>query len=222
VSFQLQESSRNYWDDTAKEFDSIYWQEKTFWKKTVDRFLRKSVRERFNLAVEECKDAQGKTILDIGCGSGRLAVELAKRGAYVIGIDSSLSMINMASSLVEKHQVTEKCTLICNEFLEHVFDQKFDISIALGFFDYTKNPVPYLTKMRSLTKEKCMMSFPSRYAFQTPLRIVWLKKRGCSVYFYTKQEITKSLLRFFNGIKIKDISAGYFSVAYVSTPNPQL
>lgn len=218
MNFQLQESSRNYWDDTAKEFDSIYWEEKTFWKKAVDRFLRKSVRERFNLALEECKGAKGKTILDIGCGSGRLAVELARRGAYVFGIDSSFNMISMAGSLVEKSQLTEKCRLICDGFLEHVFDQKFDISMALGFFDYTKNPVPYLTKMRSLTKEKCMMSFPSRYAFQTPLRIMWLKKRRCPVYFYTKQEITKLLSPFFDAFKIKDISAGYFSVAYASTP----
>jgi 2-polyprenyl-3-methyl-5-hydroxy-6-metoxy-1,4-benzoquinol methylase len=37
---------------------------------------------------------QQTRILDIGCGTGRHAIELAKHGYQVIGIDLSIAMIN--------------------------------------------------------------------------------------------------------------------------------
>jgi ubiquinone/menaquinone biosynthesis C-methylase UbiE len=41
-------------------------------------------------------DAQGKRILDAGCGSGPLAAELVARGADVTGFDGSPAMIDLA------------------------------------------------------------------------------------------------------------------------------
>jgi trans-aconitate methyltransferase len=38
----------------------------------------------------------GERILDLGCGTGHLTAEIAARGAEVVGIDSSLSMIAQA------------------------------------------------------------------------------------------------------------------------------
>lgn len=38
----------------------------------------------------------GERILDIGCGTGHLANEIAERGAHVVGIDSSSEMIEAA------------------------------------------------------------------------------------------------------------------------------
>ena len=40
----------------------------------------------------------GKTILDVGCGDGTLTVQIKERGAHVVGIDNSLSMIGAARS----------------------------------------------------------------------------------------------------------------------------
>ena len=41
-------------------------------------------------------DLTGRRILDAGCGTGALAVEAAKRGAEVVAIDISSSLINIA------------------------------------------------------------------------------------------------------------------------------
>jgi magnesium-protoporphyrin O-methyltransferase len=41
-------------------------------------------------------DLQGKRILDAGCGTGALAVEAARRGAQVVAIDLSPTLVNLA------------------------------------------------------------------------------------------------------------------------------
>src|SRR5437764_10982886 len=41
-------------------------------------------------------DVRGKAILDLGCGEGGYARELARRGARVVGIDGSRRLIEIA------------------------------------------------------------------------------------------------------------------------------
>jgi SAM-dependent methyltransferase len=51
------------------------------------------------LAALDLLDPQpGETILDVGCGDGTLTVQIKERGAEVVGIDNSLSMIGAARS----------------------------------------------------------------------------------------------------------------------------
>ena len=206
---------RSYWDNEALEFDSYYQPEKRISKRIIDKFFRKGMNERVDLALLECKNVRGKRILDIGCGSGRVALKLASRGAEVVGIDFSKKMLNLATSMAKEQGLSKNCRFIHGDFMRHVFSESFDISIALGFFDYTKDPLPYLTKMRSITTEKCVMTFPKKYAFQVPIRILWLKSRKCPVYFYTRNRLKKLSVDEFSCFKIKNISALYFCMAFL-------
>lgn len=206
-------SDKEYWDDVAQEFDSFYREEKAALKRAIDKIFRKAMTTRFYLTMEECKNVEGKKILDVGCGSGRMSVELAKRGAKLTGIDFSQKMIDMAKAMAEKEGVSSNCKFIRDDFATHVFKEKFDISIAMGFFDYKKDATFYVKKLKALTKEKSLMSFPAKFAFQVPLRIIWLRSRNCPVYFYTKNELKRLFAPHFSHYKIKNISAVYFCVA---------
>lgn len=48
------------------------------------------------LILELLGDVSGQRVLEIGCGDGSLAVELARRGAHVTAIDASETMIDAA------------------------------------------------------------------------------------------------------------------------------
>jgi ubiquinone biosynthesis O-methyltransferase len=50
------------------------------------------------LILEFVGDVKGRRVLDVGCGDGEFAVELANRGATVVGIDASAEMIEAARS----------------------------------------------------------------------------------------------------------------------------
>jgi SAM-dependent methyltransferase len=41
-------------------------------------------------------DPPGRSVLDAGCGTGRVARELARRGAHVVGVDNDASMLDVA------------------------------------------------------------------------------------------------------------------------------
>lgn len=46
--------------------------------------------------VERLADLRGRRVVDIGCGTGRLVVALAERGAKVWGVDASSEMLEQA------------------------------------------------------------------------------------------------------------------------------
>jgi ubiquinone/menaquinone biosynthesis C-methylase UbiE len=73
--------------------------------------------------------AEEKTILDVGCGTGRHALELARRGFRVCGLDLSVEML--AAAQKEAHQAGLDVEFIQGDarFLE--FNQEFDAVIIL-------------------------------------------------------------------------------------------
>lgn len=46
------------------------------------------------------EDLSGRRVLDAGCGTGALAVEMAKRGADVVAIDLSATLVQLAQERI--------------------------------------------------------------------------------------------------------------------------
>jgi SAM-dependent methyltransferase len=56
----------------------------------------KSVHGEADLVASLLQDAGATRVLDAGCGTGRVAIELARRGFAVVGIDSDAAMLETA------------------------------------------------------------------------------------------------------------------------------
>lgn len=80
------ESVRDFWDRAA----TAYWQHQA----TGRDYYRYEFFGPAQLLM--CGEVQGQRILDVGCGTGYFARELARRGASVTGIDISPGMIAYA------------------------------------------------------------------------------------------------------------------------------
>jgi len=188
---QDEEQGKQHWKKakTVIEFDNIYDNKGSIVERFANRFLRPSMKERIPLTINECGNLSNKTVLDVGCGSGRLSLLLAKEDAKVTGIDYSPNMITLAKKY-QNQQNLNSIEFICCDFPKEVPTQKkYDISIAIGVLDYIKNPLDFLKKMASLTNNKMIISYPIKYSYNSLPRKLWLKSKNCPVFFYSKNEI---------------------------------
>ncbi|MEM3769696.1 MAG: methyltransferase domain-containing protein [Candidatus Bathyarchaeia archaeon] len=185
-----------YFESIALDFDSYYEQPKGLVNKIVNNWLRKpGLIKRMEITLELIKPSAGKRILDVGCGSGKLAVECAKRGAEVYGIDISKNMIEIAKDHCKKEKV--KVELMVGDALQGL-PKNFDFSVALGVLEYLERPKNLLENMLASVKNegKVIFSVPSLYAFQTPIRRVYLHFRGVNCYFYTRKKLLNLIREF--------------------------
>ena len=104
-----------------------------------EEMLKDEVRTRtYQMAVLENKHLfEGKTVLDVGCGSGILSMFCAQAGAaHVYGIDCS-SIIDQARKIVDCNGFSDKITLIKGKVEEVELPvDKVDIIISewMGYF----------------------------------------------------------------------------------------
>jgi len=184
-----------YWNNIADKFDAIYTGKKNPLSRGLDRWLRRDMYQRFDWVMKQAGDARGLTVCDVGCGSGRFVVSLAKQGAQVTGVDFAPEMLKLAGALAEKEGVSNRCRFVLNDVLDWKTDEKFDLSIAIGFWDYVADPLPRLRVIRSLTKTTFLSAWPRAGTLRARIRTVRLKAAGCPVYFYSLQQTEDYLKR---------------------------
>jgi ubiquinone/menaquinone biosynthesis C-methylase UbiE len=91
-------------------------------------FTKNTVAE-VDFLLEELSVKQGAAILDVGCGTGRHSVELAKRGYAVTGIDVSAKMLAKAAEKVKAAGAHVK--LIRGDATQFMLPRKYDGAICL-------------------------------------------------------------------------------------------
>src|SRR2546426_5579018 len=102
-----------YFQTTATRFASIYES-----PRLVDRIFRWDMYERFRRTLEECAPVGGRSVLDIGCGSGQYATALAASGAgEVVALDFATNLLQIAMANARQAGVTEQCRFITRDVL---------------------------------------------------------------------------------------------------------
>jgi SAM-dependent methyltransferase len=185
-----------YWNNIAEEFDSIYTGKgKSGFARALDRYFRADIYGRFAWVMQHCGDVRGRSICDIGCGSGRFVTEFAKRGAgHVTGVDVAPEMIRLAEDLVKTDGVADRCDFAVADVLNWNPTRKFDVTIAIGFWDYIANPGERLRLIRSFTTGRFLSAWPRFWTWRMPVRKVRLEYfLGCPVYFFRKPQVYQML-----------------------------
>ena len=209
------EKVRSHFHETAGEFDAIYTGEKGALGRWLDKVLRWDMYERFRRTVDECREP-GLEVLDVGCGSGRFSVAVARAGAAeVVGVDFAENMLEIARELAAKEGVGAKCLFQSFDFMEKKFNRQFDVTLAIGLLDYVADCVPFLRKMRRLSRKKVVATFPRKWTWRAPVRKVRLALRGCPVYFFTRGQVERLMAEAgFKSFSIDRIGKIYFVVGH--------
>jgi 2-polyprenyl-3-methyl-5-hydroxy-6-metoxy-1,4-benzoquinol methylase len=187
------ESVRQRFDRDARAFDAIYRLERSPWSRWFNKIFRKAVFDRYDVTFRESGDVTGKNVLDVGCGSGIYSVDFARRGATrVVGIDFSENMLRIARAEAERHAVTDRCQFVQANFLEAKLPADFDVSIAMGVFDYLPDPVTFLRRMASVTRGQIIASFPGHSLIRERARRLRYAVSGRGVvFFYSEDDVRR-------------------------------
>lgn len=183
----------DYFDRRIEEFDSIY-ANKPGIGTLLNKTFRSSMRVRFKLAFEILGDLKGRTVLDIGCGSGRYMFESIKRGAmHATGLDAAAGALDFARRISDDAGLSDRLDFHNMDFLDYYPHRRFDIVFAVGYFDYMFDPLTHLKKMLEVSDGIIYASFPRKWSIFSAIRKIRLALNRCPVRFYTKRKIRKLL-----------------------------
>ena len=210
-------AQRRFWNNEADTFQKIYTHKKSKFANTLDQLFRKDMYERYEFTIANCEPVANRKFLDVGCGNGLYSFELARRQAQkVVGIDIAEVMIDLCKRSSVAEGLDDRCTFIQTDLLEWDNPESdIDVSFGIGLFDYIRNPLPVLKRMRELSRDKAIMAFPRLWTWRAPVRKVRLTMKGCDVFFYSKARINELIKQAgFSRHTVTKVGKLYCVVAY--------
>lgn len=97
--------------------------------------------------INELQLTANKTVLEIGVGTGRLALKVCGKCKSFVGIDISPKTIERAK---QNLQSFDNVILICADFMSYAFDSKFDVIYSSLTFMHIQEKQAAITKAASL------------------------------------------------------------------------
>lgn len=163
-----------FYEEEAKIYDS----ERFFTAhgKYVDRIQKDIV-----LSMGSWK---GRKILDIGCGTGRFAIELAEHQASVVALDPSLNMLNTLGWKLKDKNIVGTIDLVRASGYQLPFrDDTFDGCISINVINHLPDHHKMLGEVHRIVKPNgfFIMNFPNMLSSFLPAAL-WINFRKRSLY----------------------------------------
>ncbi len=203
-----------FFDARASFYDAFY-EPGTAFQQWFNRVFRKAVYLRRDQVATLAYAYGCKTVLDVGCGSGRNTIWWAHQGIERLhGVDVSGEMIEKAKAFAQQAGVADRCTFEQIDFMNWKSDQKYDMVVACGVFDYAPDAEALLSKMASHANRMIYGSFPGWTMIRSPLRKIRYALRGCPTHFYRRSRIKQLFDRVgFGPPLIKFVPSGHLAWA---------
>jgi ubiquinone/menaquinone biosynthesis C-methylase UbiE len=153
--------------------------------RTLPFLTPQATQKQAKFVIEALGLEPGSNVLDLGCGYGRHAMELAARGNHVVGLDSSLPLLIRGADEAQRRGLT--INFVHGDMRELTFESQFDGAYCLfgtfGYFDDETNKKTAIAVARALkpggrfvvevlNRDYLIGDLPSR---------VWWEGDGCVV-----------------------------------------
>lgn len=115
----MMEPSFNFWDNLAKRYPHYN-----------DPAMSKDVRFILEWCENKGVSFNNVSILDIGCGTGTIAIPFAQKGAQVTAIDVSAGMLDVLQEDAKEIGLMDKITIHQSDWDAFALTSKYDLVIA--------------------------------------------------------------------------------------------
>lgn len=103
----------------------------------------------------------GKDVLDVGCGTGHMAIELKKRGYNVTAVDKDEKLVEFFKSLPESNAIRIECMDIYD--LKSLGNAEFDCVTCLDVIEHIEDDIEALKNINYILKKngRVIISVPA-------------------------------------------------------------
>jgi ubiquinone/menaquinone biosynthesis C-methylase UbiE len=149
-------SATSTYDQSA--VDAFFEARSSYWNDVYRRRDLQSliVQQRSEIAlswVDRLGLAPGSTVLEVGCGAGRMAVALARRGLMVHATDAVTTMLDLTRARAAESGVSGLVEVRKSDVHALDFeDARFDLVVALGVIPWVHSPSDALHEMARVLK----------------------------------------------------------------------
>jgi SAM-dependent methyltransferase len=151
--------------------------------RTMPKFTDAQIADEVDFIEDSLGVAKGGTMLDLGCGTGRHAIELSRRGYSVVGFDLSLALLARAGE--EAQERNQKINFVQGDMREMTFDEAFDgiycWGSTFGFFEEEKN-AHVATRVHKALRHggQFLLDVSSRdFVIKQAPSLAWFEGEGC-------------------------------------------
>ena len=142
-------------------------------------------------------DLREKMVLDVGTGTGRVALALARQGAHVTGVDASLEMLKVARTRLAAAQMN--VTFLPGDAHALAFpDQSFDMAVSLRMLMHTIDWRNCLAELCRVARRRIVFDYPPTWsapALQVGMRrVMRLAGRNVETYRVISPTSVRSVL----------------------------
>ncbi|MDB4957207.1 MAG: Methyltransferase type 11 [Myxococcales bacterium] len=173
--------------------------------RTLPFLTAQATQAEAEFVIEAMTLQPGANVLDVGCGYGRHAMELAARGYHVVGLDLSTPLLVRGGEEAQRRGLT--INFVRGDMRELDFENQFDAAYCLfstfGYFDDETNKKALTNIARALkTGGKVLIEILNRdYIIADLPTRVWWEGEGCVVleevelnYFSSRIQVNRSVV----------------------------
>ena len=179
--------ARDYFDALAPDYDRAFRGEKGGWLETlVNRCFRSPTfvrRMRLLDRLLRAEGLSGRSVLDLGCGSGQVSLLAASLGAHVHAIDIAPRMLEIARASAARAGLAEKVTFEEGDVATAPLPAA-DLVLLVGVIEYYRDFAPLVARAAAAARRTLMIAHTRRLPHRMLLRKALFALQRSRVYFH--------------------------------------